>query len=103
MVLTCIRRLAAATLEHVETYIKPGVHTEALDDVIAEYVTSHDATNAPLNYRGFPKSSCISVNQVALQYVARCPSYPASPHTHTAIDPPITSAGPYATSPPTVR
>ena len=68
------RRLAAATLEHLEAYIKPGVNTEELDDIVVRYVTANGASNAPLNYGGFPKSSCISVNHVALQCVPLAPS-----------------------------
>ena len=38
--------------------------TEELDDLVFDFAMSHDATPAPLNYRGFPKSICTSVNHV---------------------------------------
>ncbi|XOZ34885.1 type I methionyl aminopeptidase [Halomonadaceae bacterium KBTZ08] len=57
-------RLAASVLEMIGDYIKPGVTTEELDRLCHEYITGHGATPAPLNYKGFPKSVCISVNQV---------------------------------------
>lgn len=57
-------RLAAATLDMITPYVKPGVTTGELDRIIHEYTLDHGATPAPLNYRGFPKSSCISINHV---------------------------------------
>lgn len=57
-------RLAASVLEMIGDYIKPGVTTEELDRLCHEYIIQHGATPAPLNYKGFPKSVCISVNQV---------------------------------------
>lgn len=57
-------RLAASVLEMIGEHIQPGVTTEELDRLCHDYITSHGATPAPLNYKGFPKSVCISVNQV---------------------------------------
>lgn len=57
-------RLAAATLDMITPYVKPGVTTEELDRLIHEYTLDHDAIPAPLNYRGYPKASCISINHV---------------------------------------
>jgi methionyl aminopeptidase len=57
-------RLAAATLDHIEPYIKAGVHTAFLDDKIYQFMRKHGAKPATLNYRGYPKSSCISLNEV---------------------------------------
>ncbi len=57
-------RLAAQTLDHVEAFIKPGVSTERLNQVCHEFIVSHGAIPAPLNYKGFPKSVCTSVNHV---------------------------------------
>jgi len=57
--------LAAAQLEMIESYIKPGITTGELDRICHEYtVNTQDAIPAPLNYRGFPKSICTSVNHV---------------------------------------
>ncbi len=58
-------RLAAEVLDMIGDYVKPGVTTGELDQICHEYITGvQDATPAPLNYRGFPKSICTSVNHV---------------------------------------
>jgi methionyl aminopeptidase len=57
-------RLAAQTLDFVTPYIRPGVATGELDRLCHEFVADHGAVSAPLNYRGFPKSICTSVNHV---------------------------------------
>lgn len=58
-------RLAADVLDMIGDYVKPGVTTGELDRICHEYITGkQDATPAPLNYRGFPKSICTSVNNV---------------------------------------
>lgn len=56
-------RLAAEVLEMIEPHVKPGVSTDELDRICYEYITAEQqAIPAPLNYRGFPKSICTSVN-----------------------------------------
>lgn len=55
-------RLAAGLLEAVCAQVKPGVTTDTLDQVAAAWIKSHGARPAFLNYRGFPKTICISVN-----------------------------------------
>ena len=56
-------RLAAEVLEMIEPYVKPGVTTNTLNDICHRYITeTQQATPAPLNYRGFPKSICTSIN-----------------------------------------
>ena len=55
-------KLAAQVLVFIEPYIKPGVTTEELDKLCYDFIISNDATPAPLNYNGFPKSICTSVN-----------------------------------------
>jgi methionine aminopeptidase type I len=58
-------RLAADVLDMIGDYVKPGVTTNELDQVCHDYITKvQDAIPAPLNYRGFPKSICTSVNHV---------------------------------------
>ena len=57
-------RLAAETLDMIAEYVVPGVTTEALDDRIHAFMIEHDAKPATLGYRGFSKSSCISINHV---------------------------------------
>ncbi|MFP6805802.1 MAG: type I methionyl aminopeptidase [Pseudomonadales bacterium] len=57
--------LAAAQLEMIEQYIKPGISTGELNQICHDFtVDQQDAIPAPLNYRGFPKSICTSVNHV---------------------------------------
>jgi methionyl aminopeptidase len=57
-------KLAANTLVMIEQYIRPGISTDEINEIIHEYTLKHDAIPAPLNYRGFPKSVCTSVNHV---------------------------------------
>ena len=57
-------RLAAETLDFVTPYIVPGVTTGELDRLCHEFIVGHGAVPAPLNYRGFPKSICTSINHV---------------------------------------
>lgn len=57
-------RLAAETLDFIIDYIEPGISTGKLDQLCAEFIADQGAISAPLNYRGFPKSVCISVNHV---------------------------------------
>lgn len=57
--------LAAQVLNLLEEHIQPGVTTEKLDDIAHDFIVNqHKAVPAPLNYRGFPKSICTSVNHV---------------------------------------
>ncbi len=56
-------RLAAEQLEMIEPYIRAGVTTDELDRICHDYtINVQDAIPAPLDYRGFPKSICASVN-----------------------------------------
>ena len=57
-------RLAAKVLEFIEPYVKPGVTTDELDRRCADFTREHNAISAPLNYKGFPKSICTSINEV---------------------------------------
>jgi methionyl aminopeptidase len=57
-------KLAADTLAHIEQYIEPGISTEFLNNVCHDFIAKHNGVPAPLNYRGFPKSICTSVNHV---------------------------------------
>lgn len=56
--------LAAECLDEVTSYVIPGVTTEKLDKICYEYIRDNGGYSAPLFYRGFPKSSCTSVNHV---------------------------------------
>ena len=56
-------RLAARVLEMIGEHVKPGVTTDAVNDVCHEYIVGElGCTPAPLHYKGFPKSVCTSVN-----------------------------------------
>lgn len=54
----------AALMDYVRDFVRPGVSTEELDRLIHEYTVEHGHRPACLGYHGFPKSSCISVNEV---------------------------------------
>lgn len=56
---------AAEVLTMITPHVQPGITTQALNDMCHEYITKQQqAVPAPLNYRGFPKSICTSVNHV---------------------------------------
>ena len=56
-------KLASEVLEMIGQYVKPGVSTEELDQICHDYIVKEqNAIPAPLNYKGFPKSICTSVN-----------------------------------------
>ena len=58
-------RLAAEVLEMIEPYVQPGISTGELDAICHNYIVKEQqAIPAPLNYHGFPKSICTSINQV---------------------------------------
>lgn len=57
-------RLAADVLDMVAPYVVPGITTEELDRICHDYIVNfQQAVPAPLNYHGFPKSICTSINQ----------------------------------------
>jgi methionyl aminopeptidase len=58
-------RLAADVLDMIGDYVKPGITTNEINDLCHKFITEEQAAiPAPLNYRGFPKSVCTSVNHV---------------------------------------
>jgi methionyl aminopeptidase len=57
-------RLAAETLDYIAPFVQPAVTTGELDRLCAEFISERGGISAPLNYRGFPKSICTSVNHV---------------------------------------
>ena len=58
-------RLAAEVLDMIGDFVQPGISTNALDQICHKYITeTQNAIPAPLNYRGFPKSICTSLNHV---------------------------------------
>jgi len=57
-------KLAAEVLEMIAPYVVPGVTTDELDQICHNYIVNvQKAIPAPLNYHGFPKSICTSINQ----------------------------------------
>ena len=57
-------QLAGSSLKFISDYVKEGVNTLYLDKLIEEYIRDNAAIPACLNYLGFPKSCCISLNDV---------------------------------------
>jgi len=57
-------RLALDTLDLVESQIRPGITSEDINTLVHDFTIKNGAIPAPLNYRGFPKSVCVSVNEV---------------------------------------
>ncbi|MCB1547333.1 MAG: M24 family metallopeptidase, partial [Hyphomicrobiaceae bacterium] len=57
-------RLAAEALDLLVPHVVPGVTTETLDEIAFDFAMAHGAIPAPLNYRGFPRSICTSINHV---------------------------------------
>jgi len=60
-----VGHLAAEVLEMIEPKVQPGITTDELNSICHDYIVNHqNAYPAPLNYKGFPKSICTSVNHV---------------------------------------
>jgi methionyl aminopeptidase len=57
-------QLAAECLDFITPYLKPGVSTDELNTLCHDWTLERGAVPAPLNYRGFPKSICTSINHV---------------------------------------
>lgn len=58
-------KLAAEVLLMIEPYVKVGTTTDELDQICHDYIVNHQqAIPAPLNYKGFPRSICTSINHV---------------------------------------
>ena len=57
-------RLVLEILDLVEEMIRPGLTTEEINSLVHEHTIKHNAVPAPLNYRGYPKSVCTSINEV---------------------------------------
>ncbi len=59
---TC--QLAAQTLEYIAPFVKVGVTTEEINSLCHEFIVARGAYPSPLNYHGFPRSVCTSLNEV---------------------------------------
>lgn len=57
-------KMAASTLDYITPHVVEGISTEELNSLMHAYIIDHGAIPAPLNYKGFPKATCISVNNV---------------------------------------
>ncbi|MBC8269462.1 MAG: type I methionyl aminopeptidase [Rhodospirillaceae bacterium] len=57
-------RLAAETLDMLVPFVKPGMTTDDINTLVHDFTLDNGGTPAPLNYRGFPKSVCTSINHV---------------------------------------
>ena len=57
-------KLAAECLEWIINQVVPGMSTQDIDDLQVQFAKKHGVVCAPLNYNGFPKSICTSVNEV---------------------------------------
>lgn len=57
-------KLNTAVLDEVAKNIHEGMSTLEIEEIVYDYTTSHGGTPAPLNYEGFPKSVCTSINEV---------------------------------------
>jgi len=57
-------KLAGKVLKYIEPFAKEGVSTLYLNDLCEEFTKIHGGISAPLNYNGFPKSICTSINDV---------------------------------------
>jgi len=56
--------LVLELLQLVKDEIKPGISTDDINTLVHEFTIKNNAISAPLHYRGFPKSVCVSVNEV---------------------------------------
>lgn len=57
-------RLGAEVLDMITPHVQPGISTEEINTICHDYIIGQGAIPAPLNYRGFPKSVCTSINHV---------------------------------------
>jgi methionyl aminopeptidase len=57
-------RLAAEALDMITEYVQPGVSTDRLDEIALDFILANDALPATLNYRGYTKFLCTSINHV---------------------------------------
>lgn len=57
-------KFAAKTLDYIGSFVRPGISTEELNKIGHDYIVENGAYPSPLNYHGFPKSICTSLNHV---------------------------------------
>jgi methionyl aminopeptidase len=54
----------AQLMDHLRQYVKPGITTGEIDEIVYQYTISHKCRPATLGYQGYPKSCCTSINEV---------------------------------------
>lgn len=57
-------KINTALLDYISENICEGITTQDVDDMVYEFTTSHGAIPAPLHYEGYPKSCCVSRNEI---------------------------------------
>lgn len=57
-------KLAATVLDYITPFVQVGISTDELNDLCEAYIRKEGAIPAPLGYKGYPKATCISLNQV---------------------------------------
>ncbi len=57
-------KLAAQTLDMLKHHVVEGITTDEINTLVHNFTIEHGAVPAPLNYKGFPKSVCTSINSV---------------------------------------
>ena len=57
-------KLGSEVLDYITPFVVPGVSTNTLDQLCHDFIIQNNAIPAPLNYKGFPKSICTSINHV---------------------------------------
>lgn len=62
--IACAGKLVQATFAMLTPQLAPGMTTDAINTLVHDFTLAHDAVPAPLGYRGFPKSVCVSINEV---------------------------------------
>jgi methionyl aminopeptidase len=64
-------KLTAETLKYISSFAKPGYSTNQINNLAHKYILAKNAIPAPLNYSGFPKSICTSINSVVCHGIPR--------------------------------
>ena len=62
-------KINTALLDYITDFVKEGVSTRELDTLVYQFTTDHGAIPAPLGYGDFPKSCCISINEVVCHVI----------------------------------
>lgn len=57
-------KINTALLDYISENIREGITTQDVDDMVYEFTRSHGAIPAPLHYEGYPKSCCVSRNEI---------------------------------------